>query len=145
VVNFGKNQPPYPTAMTQLEMKSGAICHQWMCFEMPTPNVPDSRHRYIVVGDKGILDVDGYDKLMLGKGDKWETMWTQPFFDPYTDPMNPGRLESYYTQVQAFIDDVLDHKPPMVPGSEGRAAVEIAQAAMLSSDTGRAVELPLLA
>lgn len=56
--------------------------------------------------------------------------------------MEPTRLEAFYTQVQSFIDDVLDQRPPTVPGSEGRAAVEVVQAARISSATGRSVDLP---
>jgi predicted dehydrogenase len=144
VLAFDPGKPqPFPTAMTQLEMKSGAIAHQWMSFEMPQPNIPDSMHRYIIVGDKGIIDADGYGKLMLGRGDKWETVWEQPYFDFINDPMNPARLEAFYTQVQTFVDDVLDHRPPTVPGSEGRAAVEVVEAARMSSDTGKSIDLPL--
>lgn len=134
---------PNLTAMTQLLMKNGVICQQWMCHEMPRPSLPDSWHRYVVVGEKGILDIDGYGKLMLGKGDKWETVWTQPPFDPDHDPASPNRLEGFWTQVEAFAEDVLDHRPPAAPGEEGRIAVEMVEAANLSSKTGKAVDLPL--
>jgi len=124
-------------------MKNGVIAQHWMCHEMPPPSLPDSWHRYVVVGDKGILDIDGYGKLMLGKGDKWETVWTQPTFDPEKDPMNPARLVAFYTQVETFADDVLDHRTPSSPAEEGRMAVELVQAARISSSSGRAVDLPL--
>ncbi len=146
VLSFDPSRPqPFPTAMTQLSMRSGVMCQMWMSFEVPPPNIPDSQHRYVIVGDKGIIDADGYGKLLLGKGDKWETVWEQPYFDYVKDPMNPARLEAFYSQVQLFVDDVLGNRPPSVPGSEGRAAVEIVQAARLSSETGNAVDLPLTA
>lgn len=141
--SFGRDETPFSTAMTQLEMKNGTLCQQWMSFEMPRPTVPDSAHRYVVVGERGILDVDGYGKLMLGRGDGWETVWTQPYFDPIKDPMNPARLEAFYNQIQAFVDDVLDGRAPAVPGSEGRAAVEVVQAGRLSSESGKSIDLPL--
>ena len=53
------------------------------------------------------------------------------------------RLEAFYTQTQAFVDDVLDGRPLTVSGAEGRAAVELVEAARRSSETGLAIELPL--
>ncbi len=53
------------------------------------------------------------------------------------------RLEAFYTQIQLFIDDLLDGRPASVPGEEGRANVEMVEAAMQSQATGQAVHLPL--
>jgi len=144
VTSFGPDKRiPDQTAITQLVMENGVICSHWMCHEMPPPNIPDAMHRYVVVGSKGILDIDGYGKLMLGKDNKWELIWTQPTFDFIKDPLNPARLYAFYTQAQAFVDDILNRRSPTVPGSEGRAAVEVVQAARISSETGKAVDLPL--
>lgn len=144
ITSFGPDKRiPDLTAITQLIMKNGAICSHWMSYEMPRPNITDAMHRYLVVGSKGMLDIDGYGKLMLGRDDKWELVWEQPTFDFIKDPLNPARLYAFYTQVQAFIDDILDHRPPAVPGSEGRAAVEVVQAARMSAESGKAVDLPL--
>ncbi len=137
---------PYPvelSAMTQLAFANGVIAQQWMSFELPSPNIPGSLHRYVIVGEKGILDVDGYGKVMLGKDGKWESVGEQPYFDPMGDPLQPTKIVAFYTQVQAFVDDILDHRPPTVSGSEGRAAVEVLDAARLSSATGKAIDLPL--
>ena len=63
-------KPPHQglTAITQVVLTNGAVAQHWMSFEMPEPNLPDSNHRYFVVGGKGLLDIDGYGKLMLGVG-----------------------------------------------------------------------------
>jgi UDP-N-acetyl-2-amino-2-deoxyglucuronate dehydrogenase len=53
------------------------------------------------------------------------------------------RLESFTGQVQDFLDCIREGRPPAVTGADGRAAVELCQAALLSGRTGRAVELPL--
>ncbi len=58
-------------------------------------------------------------------------------------PLDPVRLEAFYTQIQLFIDDLLDGRPASVPGEEGRANVEMVEAAMQSQATGQAVHLPL--
>jgi len=141
--SFDKSYPVELTAMTQLLFENGVTAQMWMSFEVAPPVLPDSLHRYVVVGEKGILDVDCYGKLMLGKGDKWETVTAQPYFDPMGPPLQPTKIVAFYTQVQAFVDDILDHRPPTVSGEEGRAAVEILDAARMSSAKGEAVDLPL--
>ncbi len=47
------------------------------------------------------------------------------------------------TVMQNFVDAILDGAPLIVPGAEGINSVEIANAALYSSWTGRSVELPL--
>jgi predicted dehydrogenase len=128
-------------AMSQLIFANGASAQMWMSFEMPAPGIPDTAHRYIVAGERGILDIDGYGKLRLGWGDSWETVWEQPPIDYINRPFEPARLEAFYTQTQTFVDDILDRRRPAVSGEEGRAAVAMVEAAWRSSQTGQAVEL----
>ncbi|MCW5850336.1 MAG: Gfo/Idh/MocA family oxidoreductase [Anaerolineae bacterium] len=127
-------------AMTQVVFDNGVVAQQWMSFQLPTPGLPQSGHRYTIVGETGILDVDGFGKLLLGRGDGWELIWEQPPFDPINNPFVAERLEAFATQTQDFIDDVLDHRPDSVSGADGRAAVAMVEAALRSSATGQAVE-----
>jgi predicted dehydrogenase len=128
-------------AMSQVDFAGGAAAQMWMSFEMPRPGIPDTAHRYVVVGETGILDIDGYGKLRLGRGDHWETVWEQPPIDYINRPLDPVRLEAFYTQTQAFVDDVLDGRAPTISGAEGRRAVAMVEAAWRSSQSGQAVEL----
>lgn len=140
---YGEAEQQGLSMMTQITFASGVMAQQWTSYEIPKPNLPDNMHRYYVVGDQGILDIDGYGKLLLGVGDRWELVWEQPPIDFINRPMEPVRLEAFYTQTQSFIDDVLDKRPATVSGEDGRAAVEIVEAAWRSSRTGQAVALPL--
>ena len=83
--------------------------------------------------------MDGYGKLYLSRGDQRELIWEQPAIDFVNRPLEPARLEAFYTQTQAFIDDVLDDRPATVSGADGRAAVAIVEAAWASARTGQAV------
>jgi predicted dehydrogenase len=47
------------------------------------------------------------------------------------------------TVMQNFVDAILDGAPLIVPGAEGTNSVEIANAALYSSWTGKTIELPL--
>jgi predicted dehydrogenase len=96
---------------------------------------------YVIVGERGALEVDGYGKLLLSTPAGTETIWEQPSFDFVNRPLDPVRLAAFATQTQSFVDDLLDGRPPTVPGAEGRAAVALVAAAMRSSETGQAVEL----
>ena len=98
---------------------------------------------YVVVGERGALEIDGYGKLLLSTPESTELIWEQPAFDFVNLPLDPVRLEAFYTQIQLFVDDVLDDRPPSVPGEEGRAAVAMVEAAMRSAESGQAVELRL--
>jgi predicted dehydrogenase len=110
---------------------------------VPAESLTARQHLYVVGGETGALEIDGYGKLLLSTPDRTELIWEQPPFDFVKRPLDPTRLEAFFTQVQAFVDDVLDKRTPAVPGEEGRAAVALVEAAMRSSETGQAVELPL--
>lgn len=128
-------------AMSQLAFAGGAIVQHWMSYQIPRPSLPNSEHRYIIVGDAGMIDVDAYGKVQLAKDDKWTTVWEQPPIDYVNRPLDPVRLEAFFTQTQAFVDDVLDHRPDTVSGAEGRAAVALVEAAWASSRSGLPVKL----
>lgn len=138
---FGTTDAPDISAMTQLTMANGASIQQWMSFEVPTGYMTDSQHIYHIVGEEGMIEVDGYGKLLLAKGDTVETVWEQPAFDFVNRPLDPIRLEAFFTQIQAFVDDLLDGRAATVPGEEGRAAVAIVEAARESARSGQAVEM----
>ena len=138
---FGAQKHERLSVMTNIVFDSGAMAQQWMTYEMPSPNLDNNQHRYVVVGEEGILDIDGYGKLMLGRGDDWELIWEQPSIDYIGRPMDPVRLEAFYAQTQLFADNVLDGNPPTVSGYDGRAAVRMVEAARRSMDSGQVVSL----
>ncbi|MBI4922710.1 MAG: Gfo/Idh/MocA family oxidoreductase [Devosia nanyangense] len=128
-------------AMTQLTFADGAIAQHWMSYQIPKPSLPNSEHRYVIVGETGMIDVDAYGKVQLAKDDQWTTVWEQPPIDYVNRPLDPVRLEAFFTQTQAFVDDVLDDRPATVSGAEGRAAVALVEAAWRSSRLGVPVQL----
>jgi len=143
VTTYGDSGQSALSAMVQIVFANGVVAQQWTSHEIPAQSLTDSQHRYVVVGETGALEIDGYGKLLLSTPEGTELIWEQPSFDFVNRPLDPVRLEAFYTQTQAFVDDVLDGRPPTVPGTEGRAAVEIVEAARRSSETGQAVELSL--
>jgi predicted dehydrogenase len=142
VTSHGDHGLPNLSVMAQVEFMSGATCQLWVCLELPGMVFPQSQFHSQVVGSMGLLDFDGYTYLDLAVDGAWRRIWEQPAFDPL-DPMDPVRLESYAAQNQAFIESILEGRVPAVTGEDGRAAVELCQASMLSARSGQAIDLPL--
>jgi predicted dehydrogenase len=141
ITTYGDSGDAWLSAMAQVVFTSGAMAQQWTSYEVPAQSLTGSQHQYVVVGETAALLIDGYGKLLLSTPDGTELIWEQPPIDFVNRPLDPVRLEAFYTQVQAFVDDVLDERAPTVPGEEGRAAVAIVEAAMRSAETGQAVEM----
>lgn len=134
---------PSPTAMAQIDFAGGVMASMWMSFELPEPGVENSYFRALVVGSKGMLDIDGFGKLRAAlDGRAWEQVWEQPAIDFVNRPLGPERLEAFFTQVQDFINCVREGRPPAVTGEDGRAAIELIDAFRQSDETGLAVQLP---
>jgi predicted dehydrogenase len=130
VTTYGDSPAPGMSAMTQLRFDNGVSAQQWTSFEFHAKHMTDSQHLYVVCGEKGVLDIDGYGKLILCTPQGDELIWEQPPIDYVKRPMEPTRLEAFYTQIQSFVDDILEGRPATVSGEDGRAAVAIVEAAL---------------
>ncbi|MFN9973912.1 MAG: hypothetical protein ACK58T_28865, partial [Phycisphaerae bacterium] len=86
---------------------------------------------------------ENFEYLDLGRSDKWERIYTPERFDYLKEPKSPIRLYPHIGVIQEFIDSIRESRPPAVGGLEGRAAVEICEACLLSAKTGNVVSLPL--
>lgn len=129
--------------MAQVRFANGAMAQLWMSHEIPKPGFGETRDVLRIWGSEGLMEVQHFGKIRVLTGDEWEEVWEQPTFNYVTDPMNPSRLEAFYTQTQDFVDGLRFNRPPAVSGQDGRATVEMVQAACLSSLTGSSVSLPL--
>jgi len=142
VTRYGDHAIPDLSMMAQVLFENGVSAQVWTCLEMPGNTFSRSGFRTQIVGEKGLLDFDGYTHLDLATEHGWERVWEQPALDP-ADPADPVRLEAYVSMVQAFIDSIIHAHQPPVSGEDGRAAVELCLAARRSSQTGQVVTLPL--
>jgi predicted dehydrogenase len=143
VNTFSDLPAPAQSVMAQIVFDNGAMGHMWISCEFPPPGMPSSEVRFQIVGRDGILDLENFEFLDLGKEDKWERIEIPERFDYLKEPKSPIRLYPHIGVVQEFVDSILEKRPPRVGGAEGRAAVEICQACLISARTGEAVSLPL--
>jgi predicted dehydrogenase len=143
VKNYSGSTYPAPTAMAQVDFRNGVQAHTWLSFELPKPGLERSAFRGLVVGETGMLDMDGYGQLHAAlDGQPWKLIWEQPAIDYINKPLAPERLEAFYTQVQDFIDSVRHGRPPVVTGQDGRATIALIDAVKQSTQTGQAVKMP---
>jgi UDP-N-acetyl-2-amino-2-deoxyglucuronate dehydrogenase len=143
IANLTGSVNPNPTAVVQITFANGVIGNYWMSFEVPEPGFDDALIRTQVVGSKGLLNIDQYGKVEAAIDGKWQLVWEQPPIDYAVDILNAVRLEAFAAELQDFLDAIRDGRPPLATGEDGRAAVEIVEAAHRSSRTGEAVRLPL--
>ena len=133
-----------PTAMVQFRLTTGAIAQVLMSYEIGPSGFGTRRNnQYEIVGTQGSIFWD-LDRLDLVSGDRdvqtWELpSWTLPDFKP----RDPRRVGNTARQLVVFIGSLRAGEPPAITGEDGRAAIEMTQAAKLSAQTGRAVDLPL--
>ena len=140
---FSDLPAPALSVMAQIVFERGIMAHFWISAELPPPGLPSSEVRFQIIGADGMLDLENFEFLDLGKGDKWERIYTPERFDYLKEPKSPIRLAPHVGVVQEFVDSIHQRRPPKVGGAEGRAAVEICEACLLSARSGRAVDLPL--
>ena len=96
-----------------------------------------------MIGRDAMIDLENFEYLDLGKGDKWERIFTPERFDYLKEPKSPIRLYPHIGVIQEFVDSIRESRPPKIGGAEGRAAVEICEACIRSARTGQAISLPI--
>jgi predicted dehydrogenase len=135
--NFGDIPAVDPTAMVTYRMASGAMAQLWMSYEIPAPGL-GSYMQWLLVGEHGMVEFDR-DRIRLGRGDAWVTDLELPPWDWTVDPKAPRRVGLTARQVEEFAAAVLDGRPSAISGEDGRAAIAMVEAAIVSARTGRTV------
>lgn len=131
------------TTMATLRWHGGAVTNLWSSVDLPAPGFESTAYRSLIVGETGLLDVDGYGAVRLARrGEEWKTLFVQPAIDWHGKGMfSEARMGSFNAQDQAFIDAVLNGTPPAITGFDGLQAVAIALAAYRSAETQQTVHL----
>ncbi len=132
------------STMATLRWSHGALAHLWSSVDLPAPGFEATAFRSLIVGEQGLLDVDGYGAVRFARKEgTWETLFVQPAIDWRGGGMfSPARMGSFNAQNQAFIDAILHDTEPPVTGIDGLRAVAIALAAYESASSGEAIHLP---
>src|SRR5262245_23460470 len=137
--NFGDIPAVDPSAMVTYGLSSGAMAQLWMSYEIPAPGL-GSYMQWLCVGSRGMLDFTR-DVLKVGRGDAWSVDLELPAWDWTVDPKAPRRIGLTARQVEEFARSLLDGTPPVISGQDGRAAIEMVEAAITSARTGASVPI----
>jgi predicted dehydrogenase len=130
------------SSMVLMELTSGAMATLWASWAIASPAFPQTNSRALIAGTEGNLDLDAYGELRLGRAGQWSVAATQPPIDWAGEgALSRVRMEAYRRQHQEFIDAVREDREPTVTGEDGRAAVEVAEAAYRSAAEKRVVQL----
>jgi UDP-N-acetyl-2-amino-2-deoxyglucuronate dehydrogenase len=120
---------------------SGAMAQVWITYELPAPGL-GSMMNFLVTGSTGMIRLDSYGKVELGKGDGWSLAFEQPAFDP-NNVNDPVRLRAYADELRDVMHAIQTGGKPLVNGRWGRDGVEMLDAVQLSAERGETVTLPL--
>jgi len=130
------------STMAVLGLRNGVMANVWVSWTIPSPDFPHSAFSARVVGDRGILELDAYGALRLGRDGSWNLIAEQAPIDFRGKGMlDPVRMEAYAAQAKEFTASIRERRRPSVTGEDGRAAVEIALAAYQSAKEQRTVVL----
>ncbi|MDD8014299.1 MAG: Gfo/Idh/MocA family oxidoreductase [Acidobacteriota bacterium] len=130
------------TTMALMTMTDGTTVSLWSSGELPPPPFPRREFSVMIVGEKGLMDVDAYGDLLINTSGKWEVAEKQPPVDwAGKGFLDPVRLQSFTRHAQGFIDAIHEHRQPPVTGWDGRQAVAAALAAYESAGSGREILL----
>jgi predicted dehydrogenase len=94
--------------------------------------------KVMLLGEKGVLDVNMYGNVHMATGGPWRTITTLPKWE---SPRAFQRIRAYALQARDFIAAILENREPSISGKDGLAAVRIALGAYESSKDNRWVRL----
>jgi predicted dehydrogenase len=131
------------STMATIRWSNGVLSNLWSSVDLPAPGFEATAFRSRIVGEKGLLDVDGYGAVRLARaGEEWETVFVQPPIDWRGAGMfSEARMGAFIAQDQAFVDSVRTGTPPPVTGLDGRQAVAVVLAAYESAAQGNTITL----
>jgi predicted dehydrogenase len=131
------------TTMAILRFKNGTLVNLWTGLDLIKPGFPGRTFRAQIVGEKGLLDVDGYGEVKKSiNGKDWETLFIQPPVDMKGDGIYAeARMNSFNAQNQEFIDSIIEKREPAITGIDGIKSVEMALAIYQAANENKVINL----
>jgi len=137
-VTTGHPDAPVDYGLAILKHHSGALSHIAGAWAYPPPTF---RTHLEIAGDAGLIEFDSADTApilnLLGKSGLGDA-------PDVGLPSSPVSESPYTTQIKEFYAALSGKMTARVSAGDGLAALQIAQAAIQSAETGRAIQLALL-
>lgn len=134
-VSSGHPEAPLDYGLAILRHKDGALSHIAGAWAYPPPTF---RTQLEIAGDAGLIEFDSATAAPI------QSLLFRGGTGGAPDvglPSSPLSESPYTTQIKEFHSALLDLRTPRVTAEDGLAAVQIAQAAIQSANTGLAVRL----
>jgi predicted dehydrogenase len=140
-VDFDSRLPKHKSTMAVFGFESGAMAEVWITYELPAPGL-GSMMQQLILGSEGMIRLDSYGKVELGKGEGWTLAYEQPPFDP-NNANDPVRLKAYADELRDVMAAIASgrSRKPLVSGSWGRDTMAMLDAVRLSAERGDVVQL----
>jgi predicted dehydrogenase len=143
--SYRGGMPTGLSGMVQFTFPDDVMSQIWMSYEVPaTPWI--QRARYTFTGSEGLVDLNAYGRVEVIRGPEVKEAYIQP--DVARSSVEGVSFNAYFRdgfarQIEEFARAVESGRAPSVSGVEGRAAIEMVEAAERSGASGQAVRLPL--
>jgi len=105
---FREENPNENTTMALLSFSNGAMATFWSSSVLPEPGFSGEAFRFRIMGDDGVIDLDPYGQLILGRDGRSEVVFEQPAVghDDSNSAFSMNRMQAYCDQMQAFIESI---------------------------------------
>ena len=140
---FREEHPNENTTMSMLNFADGTMSTFWSSSVVPAPSFEGEAFRFRIMGDDGVIDLDPFGQLQLGRNGITATVYQQPVVghDDSNAAFQVNRMQADCDQMQAVVNTI--HRTPGGEGTaaDGRAGVASVLAMLKSSQTGQTVNL----
>lgn len=137
---YSDTGPPGQSTMATYQFANGVMAQVWMTYEVPRPGL-GSALQYQITGSDGLIELDAYGEVRLGRDDEWTTAYVQPPFDAL-NPVDPLRLEAYRRELDDLLEAIRNDSPPLVSGADAVLTQLMLDAVSESARTGAPVRIP---
>ncbi len=140
---FRERNPNENTTMALLSFAGGAMATFWSSSVLPAPGFVDEAFRFRIMGEDGIIDLDPYGRLQVGREGKLETVYQQPAVG-HADSNSAfavSRMQAYCDQLQAFVDSIGGNSGGEGTAFDGRAGVAGVVAMLQSAGSQQTIHL----
>lgn len=140
---FREDNPNENTTMSLLQFADGAMSTFWSSSVVPSPGFAGEAFRFRIMGDDGIIDLDPFGQLQLGRQERSEVIYEQPQVghDDSNAAFQMNRMQAYCDQLQGFVDAIRGTNSGQGTPGDGRAGVAAVLAMLESSRTKQTVSL----